>query len=231
MPGAVVVDELVCLVAAEDGRARPGTGGRRSSQVGDTITASTARRSAPSTTSSPRSTGKQPGDDRRRRHRASGGSAPRRCSVELIAAPDDPSRTIVGIVPFDTATRPPAVRGQHRHRADRRAVGRPGVHADADRRAVARRPHRRRTTSPSPARSTSTATSARSAGWPRRSPRCSRPACTTSSCPTAQGDEQIDRAREIAGDDLEIIPVGDARRGAGGAGAARRRSPLRRMSG
>ena len=25
--------------------------------------------------------------------------------------------------------------------------------------------------------------------------------------PTAQGEEQIERAREIAGDDLEIIPV------------------------
>ena len=41
--------------------------------------------------------------------------------------------------------------------------------------------------------------------------------------PTAQGEQQIARAREIGGDDVEIIPVGDARRGARRPGQARRR--------
>ena len=49
-----------------------------------------------------------------------------------------------GSCPFDTRERAPAVRGEHRHRPDRRAVGRAGVHADADRRAVAGQPDRRR---------------------------------------------------------------------------------------
>ena len=137
LPGDVVVADLVCLEeGADDVHAL--RAGRRGARAGrHAAHAPTACRWTPSTTSSPQLAGSQPGDtveleiDRP-------GSGRRTVEVELIASPDDPTRTIVGFVPFDTATRRAAVRDRHRHRAHRRPVGRAGVHADADRRAVRR---------------------------------------------------------------------------------------------
>ncbi len=103
-------------------------------------------------------------------------------TVELTSASDEPDRTIVGFLPFDTRAGRAAVRARHRHRPHRRAVGRAGVHADADRRVDARRAHRRpehRHHGDDRARRHASGRSAVSARRHRRSP---RPGSTCSSC-------------------------------------------------
>ncbi len=102
-PGAVVVGDLVCLVTAKDGSCTTPAPAAKVLHVGDTIT---------SVDGTPVGTvddlvkvlaGKRPGEtvqlviDRP-------GAGESTISVELSASPDDPGRTIVGIVPFDTAT-------------------------------------------------------------------------------------------------------------------------------
>ena len=144
-------------------------------------------------------------------------------TVELIASPDDPDRTIIGFVPFDTATRRAAVRDRHRHRQHRRAVGRAGVHADADRRAVAGRPHRR------PRRRRHRHDRARrhgrrrSAACPEGRRPCARPASTTSSSRRRRARSRSQRARADRRRRRRDHPGRHPRRGAGRARDARRR--------
>ena len=71
------------------------------------------------------------------------GTQPVTTDVQLIADPAHAGAAIIGFVPFDTRSVHAAVRDRHRHRRDRRPQRRAGVHADADRRAHARRPARR----------------------------------------------------------------------------------------
>ena len=97
---------------------------------------------ATSTISRPRSPTRNPAT--RSRSSSSGPSVGElTVTVELTSSPDEPDRDDRRLPPVRHATRRAAVRARHRHRPHRRAVGRAGVHADADRRADARRAHRR----------------------------------------------------------------------------------------
>jgi Lon-like protease len=102
-PGDVVVGSLVCLVQAKDGTCTTKAPAAAVLQVGDTIT---------SVDGTPVGTvddlvkaleGKHPGDTVTLAIERPGAGAST-VEVQLSASPDDPSRTIVGIVPFDTAT-------------------------------------------------------------------------------------------------------------------------------
>ena len=122
-----------------------------------------------------------------------------------------------------------AVRARHRHRPHRRPVGRAGVHADADRRAVRRATSPAAPTSPSPARSTSTAgrrdrrAGAEGVG---RAPGRRRP---TSSSRRRRARSSWQRARRDRRRRRRDHPGGHARRGPRRARAPRRR-PARRAA-
>jgi PDZ domain-containing protein len=102
VPGAVVVNDLVCLVTAADGSCTTQAPAATVLQVGDTITSvdGTAIHTVDDLVAALK--GKQPGQTVAVGIERSG--TPRTVTVELSASPDDPSRTIVGIVPFDTRT-------------------------------------------------------------------------------------------------------------------------------
>ena len=119
-PGNVVVQEMLCKTASEDGRSASST------------SRATPRSTPPTRSSRPTAkplasvddlvaalADKKPGDtvelliDRP-------GAGEMTVTVELSASPDDPDRTIVGFQPFDTRVVEPAVRGRHRDRRHRR---------------------------------------------------------------------------------------------------------------
>ena len=103
LPGEVVVADLVCLEAGHR-RLRHAT--RRPTPCSTPATPSappTACRWTRSTTSSPSSPASQPGDTVQLGIERPG-EGEQTVEVELIASPDDPTRTIIGFVPFDTAS-------------------------------------------------------------------------------------------------------------------------------
>lgn len=102
VPGAVVVNDLVCLVTAEDGSCTTQAPAAKVLQVGDTITSvdGTPIHTVDDLVAALK--GKQPGQTVEVRIERAG--TEHTVTVELSASPDDPNRTIVGIVPFDTRT-------------------------------------------------------------------------------------------------------------------------------
>jgi PDZ domain-containing protein len=101
-PGAVVVGQLVCLVEAKDGTCTKEAPAASVLQVGDTISAVDGHKVGTVDDLSALLADKKPGDtvsvsiDRQ-------GSGASTVQVVLSKSPQD-GRTIVGIVPFDTAT-------------------------------------------------------------------------------------------------------------------------------
>ena len=123
-PGNVVVADLVCLEAAADGtcttQAPAADGARARRHVAAHRRRGAEHRRRPRRRCSPASSPATPCSSTSTATRR----GERTVEVELTRRREDPTRTIVGFLPFDTATRRPAVRDRHRHRAHRRAVGR-----------------------------------------------------------------------------------------------------------
>ncbi len=140
-PGEVIIDELVCLKASDDGRKcvqtapsdellNPGdkllkVDGKPLSVVDD-IAPILANHKAGDTVTVDYERDGKPGSG----------------TITLIAAPNEPERVDHRLHPQRHRDDQPARRrqGQHRHRIDRRPLGRVGVHVDDDRPVVAGRP-------------------------------------------------------------------------------------------
>ena len=207
VPGDVLISEMVCLVASDDGTeclesspsdevldpGRPVARGRR--RAGE-------QRGRPLGRARRQGTRRHGGDQAR----ATGGRRTHRHGRADVVArrtgPDDRR-----LPPVRHATRRVAVRARHRHRSHRRAVGRAGVHADPDRRADARRAHRwpeHRDHGDDRAR--------RHGRGDRRSPpegiggRPGRGRRVPRACRAGRRGHRT-RAREAGGDGLRIIPV------------------------
>jgi Lon-like protease len=103
VPGAVVVNDLVCLVTAKDGSCTTQAPAAKVLQVGDTITSVDGAKIGTVEDLVTALKDKKPGQtvqvviDRP-------GTGTKEVTVDLTASPDDPNRTIVGIEPFDTRT-------------------------------------------------------------------------------------------------------------------------------
>ncbi|MET0458009.1 MAG: S16 family serine protease, partial [Ilumatobacteraceae bacterium] len=204
LPGEVVVADIVCL---EEGATACTTYAPADAVLdpGDTILTADGVPLDTVEDLVAELAGKQPGDtveltiDRP-------GSGEQTATVELIASPDDPERTIIGFVPFDTAT----VQLPFEIDIDTGSIGgpsaglaftltlidelSPGDLTGGDDVAVT-------------GEINLDGTVGAIGGLAQKVSAVRQVGVKHFLVPAAQGDEQIARARQIGGDDVEIIPV------------------------
>jgi Lon-like protease len=204
-PGAVVVGDLVCLVQAADGSCTKQAPAASVLQVGDTITSVDGKAVGTVDDLVAALAGKQPGDtvelaiDRP-------GSGPSTVQVVLSASPDDPKRTIVGIVPFDTAT----VELPFQVDIDTGEIGGPSAGLAFTLTLIDELSSGDLTGGKSVAVTGEIAldgTVGAIGGLAQKVSAVQQAGVRYFLVPTAQGEDQLARARQIAGDDVEIIPV------------------------
>jgi PDZ domain-containing protein len=193
-PGAVVVGDLV-----------PGAPATAVLQIGDTIT-SIAGTPVPTVDDLVKAlAGKQPGDvvevaiDRP-------DSGETTVQVTLMASPDDASRTIVGIVPFDTAS----VHLPFQVNIDTGRIGGPSAGLAFTLTLIDELSPGDLTGGANVAVTGEIAldgTVGAIGGLAQKVSAVRQAGVPTFIVPTAQGPDQIARAREIGGDDVEIVPV------------------------
>lgn len=204
-PGAVVVADLVCLEYGDDGQCTRRPPADEVLDPGDTVLRAEGVDLETVDDLVAQLAGKEPGDTVRLDIDRPG-SGEREVEVELIASPDDPARTIVGFVPFDTRS----VELPFEIQIDTGAVGGPSaglaftltlidelspgdltgghdvavtgeINLDGSVGAIG--------------------------GLAQKVSAVKQMGIEYFFVPTAQGEEQLARAREVAGDDVEIIPV------------------------
>jgi Lon-like protease len=203
-PGAVVVGDVVCLEQAKDGTCTKPAPAAAVLQVGDTITAIDGTKVGTVTDLSAQLKGKQPGDtvtatiDRP-------GAGTSTVQIQLTESPQD-GRTIVGIVPFDTAT----VHLPFQVDIDTGQIGGPSAGLAFTLTLIDEL---------SPGDLTGGKDVAVTGeieldgsvgaigGLAQKVSAVRQAGVHHFLVPTAQGPEQLARARQIAGDDVEIIPV------------------------
>jgi len=204
-PGAVVVADLVCLEFDDDGRCTRRPPADEVLDPGDTVVRADGVELETVDDLVAQLADKRPGDtvelvlDRP-------GSGERTVEVELIASPDDPERTIVGFVPFDTRT----VELPFEIDIDTGAVGGPSAGLAFTLTLIDEL---------SPGDLTGghdvavtgeinlDGTVGAIGGLAQKVAAVKQMGIEYFIVPTAQGEEQLARAREVAGDDVEIIPV------------------------
>jgi PDZ domain-containing protein len=204
-PGDVVVADLVCLEAADDGSCVRSAPADKVLDPGDTLLRADGVPLDTVDDLIAQLQGKEPGDtieldiDRP-------GSGERTVEVELIASPDDPDRTIVGFMPFDTAT----VDLPFEIDIDTGAVGGPSAGLAFTLTLIDEL---------SPGDLTGgrdvavtgeidlDGTVGAIGGLAQKVAAVEQVGVDYFLVPTSQGEEQLARARAIAGDDVEIIPV------------------------
>ena len=103
VPGDVVVSELVCLEVADDGECARPAPADAVLDPGDKLIAADGTPLETVDDLVAELADNEPGDTVELEIERPGESEPRTVEVELIASPDDPDRTIIGFVPFDTA--------------------------------------------------------------------------------------------------------------------------------
>jgi PDZ domain-containing protein len=103
-PGNVVVAELVCLEPAEDGSCTREAPAAQVLEPGDTLLRIDGVPLDTVDDLVAQLAGKQPGDTVSLDIERFGEGGERTVEVELTSSPEDPSRTIVGFIPFDTAS-------------------------------------------------------------------------------------------------------------------------------
>ena len=209
VPGDVVVGELVCLEAGTATSARR-YGARRRGRSSPATRLLERRRRGADDRRRPRRRARRQGAGRhgRRSTIERQGEGELTVEVELIASPDDPDRTIIGFVPFDTATRRAAVRDRHRHRQ----IGGPSAGLAFTLTLIDElsrgRPHRRRATSPSPATINLDGTVGAIGGLPQKVSAVRQAGVDDFLVPAvAERGADSPGPAQIAGDDVEIIPV------------------------
>ena len=204
-PGNVVVAQLVCLEAAEDGSCARSAPADAVLDPGDTLLRADGVTLETVDDLVARLEGKEPGEtvqlDIERQ-----GAGERSVEVELIASPDDPQRTIIGFIPFDTAT----VDLPFEIAIDTGAIGGPSAGLAFTLTLIDEL---------SPGDLTGgvdvavtgeiqlDGTVGAIGGLAQKVAAVKQMRIDHFLVPAAQGEEQLARARAIAGDDLEIIPV------------------------
>lgn len=204
-PGNVVVRDLVCLEVADDGTCARSAPADEVLDPGDTLLRADGVTLETVDDLVAQLEEKQPGDtielviDRP-------GSGERTVEVELIASPDDPDRTIVGFLPFDTATVDLPIEID----IDTGAIGGPSAGLAFTLTLIDEL---------SPGDLTGGNDVAVTGeidldgnvgaigGLAQKVAAVKQMDIDYFLVPTDQGEEQLARARQIAGDDLEIIPV------------------------
>jgi len=204
-PGNVVVAELVCLEPDSDGSCARTAPADEVLDPGDTLLRADGVELNTVDDLVAQLEGRQPGDvvqldiDRP-------GSGERSVEVPLIASPDDPERTIIGFLPFDTAT----VELPFEIAIDTGAVGGPSAGLAFTLTLIDEL---------SPGDLTGGRDVAVTGaieldgsvgaigGLAQKVSAVEQEGVRHFIVPTAQGEEQLARARAIGGDDVEIIPV------------------------
>jgi PDZ domain-containing protein len=206
VPGAVVVNDLVCLVEADDGSCTTQAPAAKVLQVGDTITSVDGTHIGTVEDLVAALQGKQPGQTVQVVIERPGAGTST-VSVELTASPDDPSRTIVGIVPFDTRT----VHLPFQVDIDTGQIGGPSAGL-AFTLTLIDELSKGSVTGGHDVAVTGTIDLDGSVGaiggLVQKTSAVRQSGVDVFIVPKAQGEKEIERARQVAGSDLEIIPVG-----------------------
>jgi Lon-like protease len=100
-PGDVIIDELVCLKAGDDGKCAEHAPSDKLLDPGDQLVELDGHPLSVVDDLAPILAEHQPGDEVSVKYQRDGKEASG--TIELIAAPDEPTRTIVGFIPGDTA--------------------------------------------------------------------------------------------------------------------------------
>ena len=204
LPGNVVVNDLVCLEDGTDGCARYSPADEFLDQ-GDTLLTANGVPLATVDDLVAELAGHKAGDtveleiDRPGEGRST-------VSVELIASPDDPTRAIIGFVPFDTAT----VELPFEIEIDTGSIGGPSAGLAFTLTLIDELSPGDLTGGRNVAVTGEInldGTVGAIGGLAQKVSAVRQVGVDYFLVPTAQGEEQIERARQIAGDDLEIIPV------------------------
>jgi PDZ domain-containing protein len=204
LPGDVVVSQLVCLEASATGCADPAPADKVL-DPGDKILRVEGTPVATVDALVTELANKKPGDTVELEIQRPGAGR-QTVQVELIASPDDPERTIIGFIPFDTAS----IQLPFEINIDTGEIGGPSAGlaftltlidelSDGD------------LTGGSNVAVTGEigvdGSVGAIGGLAQKVSAVKQVGVKHFLVPASQGDEQIARAREIAGDDLEIIPV------------------------
>ena len=204
LPGDVVVADLVCLEPTED--APSATWPRRRGARPGRHDPRRRRRAARDRRRPRRRARRQASRRHRRARRSSGRRGPTTVEVELIASPDDPDRTIIGFVPFDTAS----VELPFEIDIDTGSIGGPSAGLAFTLTLIDELSAGDLTGGADVAVTGEIGldgTVGAIGGLRQKVSAVRQAGVDHFLVPTAQGEEQIARAREIAGDDVEIIPV------------------------
>jgi PDZ domain-containing protein len=203
-PGAVVVGDLVCLVQAKDGSCTTEAPAAAVLQVGDTITAIDGNKVGTVDDLVTRLEGKHP-DDTVAATIDRPGAGTSTVQIRLTKSPQD-GRTIVGIVPFDTAT----VHLPFQVDIDTGQIGGPSAGLAFTLTLIDELSPGNLTGGNDVAVTGEIGLDGRVGaigGLAQKVSAVRQAGVHHFLVPTAQGPQQLARARQIAGDDVEIIPV------------------------
>ncbi len=204
LPGDVVVSQLVCLRASATGCAEPAPADKVL-DPGDQILRVDGTPVATVDALVAELADKEPGDTVELEiQRPEAGR--QTVQVELIASPDDPDRTIIGFIPFDTAS----IQLPFQIDIDTGQIGGPSAGLAFTLTLIDELSEGDLTGGSDVAVTGEIGVDGSVGaigGLAQKVAAVKQVGVHHFLVPTSQGDEQIARAREIAGDDLEIIPV------------------------
>ncbi|MBA3605981.1 MAG: PDZ domain-containing protein [Acidimicrobiia bacterium] len=205
IPGEVIVDSVLCLEGSPGACTVP-VPADAALDRGDTVIEADGVPLATIDDLVGALAGRQPGDIVELRIERPGEEAPQTVEVELIAAPDDSGRTIIGFIPFDTAS----VRLPFEIDIDTGKIGGPSAGLAFTLTLIDELSEGDLTGGLDVAVTgeiTLDGTVGAIGGLPQKVSAVRQVGVEHFLVPATQSDETLARAREIAGDDVEIIPV------------------------
>ncbi len=206
VPGDVIVSELVCLDVADDGECARSAPADEVLDPGDKLIAIDGVPLETKDDLTAQLADNESGDTVQLEIERPGESAPRTVEVELIASPDDPERTIIGFIPFDTARVVLPVEINF----DTGRIGGPSAGLAFTLTLIDELSQGDLTGGTDVAVTGEInldGTVGAIGGLAQKVSAVRQVGVRHFIVPTAQGEEQLATAREVAGDDVEIIPV------------------------